>query len=173
MTFGAPLPLGMVVDQDQFDLWLTALRSLPEVRAAVSAAFAPGYRLSDIYDVWLGAPALPASVVGAEYLVDVSTELTSDDLRLAVTRLLAASRLPRERTKGSGVVAYDLRPLIAGIDVRTMPAGTTTLHVEVRFDPALGSGRPEEVVAALAAVANGSISALGTRRSRLILAKNA
>lgn len=188
LTFGAPLPIGMVVDHEQFDLWLTELRPLPEVREAVSATFAPGYQLGDIYDVWLGAPALPASVVGAEYLVDVASTLSLEDLQLAVTHLLAAARLPRERTKGTGVVAYDLRPLIAGIHVGRTPAGgtlagstaagttpaaTSTLRMEVRFDPTLGSGRPEEVVAALAAVANGSIEAVSTRRSRLILAKNA
>lgn len=170
LAFGAPLPLGMAVDRELFDLWLLERRPLSEVRATVSAALPAGYRLEDAHDMWLGSPALPASVVGAEYVVAVATDADEGDLREAVSRLLASTHLPRERAKGSGTAVYDLRPLVAELDVRRSEGGSVDLRAVVRFHPALGSGRPEELVAALAGMMDHSLEVAGTRRSRLILA---
>ena len=167
LTFGAPLPIGMVVDLEQFDLWLTELRPAGAVRAALVDALAPGYALHDVYDVWLGAAALPASVIGAEYRVVLDTAVGADEVAAAIASLLAAEVLPRQRDKGSGTVAYDLRPLLAGLEL--LGGDTPVLRIEVRFDPARGSGRPEEVVAAISEVLDRPLVAAETRRIRLIV----
>ena len=65
--------------------------------------------------------------------------------------MLAQSSVPRERSRGSGLVRYDLRPLLD--DVRVLaPGPPVVLRIRTRFDPQLGTGRPDEVVAALAEV---------------------
>ena len=165
LAFGAPLPLGMIVDRELLDAWLLVRWPIGDVRAALSTALPPGYELADLYDVWLGAPALPASVSGAEYSVILADPIDVPALRQGVSRLLATDRLPRERAKGCGTVSYDLRPLLAGLEVG--PSGE--LRIQVRFDPVRGSGRPEEVVAALAEVTGHSLGIAETRRARLIV----
>ncbi len=165
LAFGAPLPLGMIVDRELMDVWLFERRPIGEVRAGLASALPAGYELADLYDVWLGAPALPASVSGAEYSVILADPIDVPALRQGVLRLLAADHLPRERTKGCGTVSYDLRPLLSGLEVG--PSGE--LRIQVRFDPARGSGRPEEVVAALAEVTGHSLGIAETRRARLIV----
>lgn len=167
VTFGAPLPIGMAVDRELFDLWLTALRPLNEVRAVVVGALAPGYELHDLYDVWLGALALPASVTGATYRVTLAARIERAALAAAIKRLLEAASLPRQRVKGSGTVAYDLRPLLA--DLTLLDGDPPSLRIEVRFDPARGSGRPEEVVAALAEALDRPLDVTETRRTHLVV----
>ena len=54
----------------------------------------------------------------------------------------------RTRDKGGSSVRYDLRPLLESIEVGA--GSPVVLRVRTRFDPQLGNGRPEEVVAALA-----------------------
>lgn len=171
LTFGAPLPIGMIVDREPFDLWLTELRPVGEVRMAVVHALAPGYALHEIFDVWLGAAALPACVKGAEYHVILEPGLAADELERGVSSLLAARILPRRRTKGGGTVEYDLRPLVAGLELRA--EDPPVLRIEVRFDPVRGSGRPEEVAAALGEVLEQPLSVSQTRRVRLILEDDA
>lgn len=171
LSFGAPLPVGMVVERDLFDLWLTERRPIAEVRPAVSAAFPRGFHLDDLHDVWLGTPALAAQVVGAEYVVELRSGVERGDLDRARELILRAAHLPRERTKGTGTVAYDLRPLLAGIEVVAGSADRLALAIAVRFDPQLGSGRPEEVLAALAECMQQPLETESTRRSRLILVR--
>ncbi len=61
----------------------------------------------------------------------------------------AARSLFRTRDKGGSSIRYDLRPLLESIEV--VDGGpAVVLRVRTRFDPQLGNGRPEEVVAALA-----------------------
>jgi hypothetical protein len=81
-------------------------------------------------------------------------------LASAATRLLSAERLPRERRRETKTVAYDLRPLIIDLRVRDtdaailapdgVPAGASVLWMRLRHSQERGSGRADEVVAALA-----------------------
>jgi hypothetical protein len=81
-------------------------------------------------------------------------------LASAATRLISAERLPRERRREIKTVAYDLRPLIIDLRVRDtdapilaphgVPAGASVLWMRLRHSQERGSGRADEVVAALA-----------------------
>ena len=71
---------------------------------------------------------------------------TSTPSGAAADDLLRADRLPRERSKGGGTVRYDLRPLLDDITVE--PGPPPIIRARTRFHPELGTGRPEEVVAA-------------------------
>ena len=151
VQFAAPLPTGMTADAELVDLLIPGRLTRPRLRAIVEAALPPGVRFVDAHDVWIAGASLPALVTAA----DVRAEVTGADavaIRAAIDALLATRDVPRPG-RDPGRSASNLRPLIESMSV--VPGGAdppcTTLLLRLRLDPALGSGRPEEVVEALAA----------------------
>jgi hypothetical protein len=124
----------------------------------------------ELGDVWLGAPALAGAVAGADYRATLAsdTDPGPERLREGADALLAEPSLPRVREKGGRDVAYDLRPLLAGIGIVGGPP--TTLLIRVRFDPERGSGRPEEVLGALGERIGRTLTWEAIVRERLLLA---
>src|SRR4029079_986432 len=94
-----------------------------------------------------------------------------DSLVASVAALLAARTIPRIRVKGTVEKVYDLRPLLADARVEAENGGIV-LAVRTRFDPELGSGRPEEVVAALADDTGRALTIGAITRTRLLLAED-
>ncbi len=159
---------------DLHDVWLHA----PAVAAQLAGAT---YRL----DVASRAPGPP---------------LRAAEVGEAVAALLAADRLDRERRKEKRIVRYDLRPLIVGIEVLrwdedggggggaanggavaaagdatrgTVGGGTGTLRVDLRHSQDEGTGRPDEVVAALGDVLGRDLAVTQGVRERLTLVEGA
>ena len=96
---------------------------------------------------------------GAEYEIEVrprgDSRLTSDELRGAVVRLLAASELPGKRRRGESerradTGPRDLRPFIEDVEVLEVndDGSSGCLRMVLRLDPA-EPGVPEDVVGAL------------------------
>ena len=146
------------------DLVLAQRLPISQVRDAVIGTLPGGIDLLDLHDVWLGAAPLAASLSAADYRVELSGEIDHGQLAEAAATLLEARELPRRRRRGTGQVDYDLRPLLARIDV--LDAG---LRIRTLFDPARGAGRPEEVVAALGETVGRDMEVRGIVRERLIL----
>jgi hypothetical protein len=168
----------MLAEHELADLYLAERLTAPGLRARLVESMPRGYTVVELHDVWSGAPALAPRLVAADYRM---TLLNVEPARLqsAVERLMAAQELPRERRKESRVVRYDLRPLLLDLragppDAEALPpsgaeagpavlgaagrvagaaaAGAAAgLWMRLRHSQNLGSGRPDEVVAALAA----------------------
>ncbi len=170
IAFGAPLPASMVLEHELADIVLTEFVPAWQVRETLSGQLPDGWRLIDLHDVWLGAPALAGQVAAADYRIDLG-EADAAAVALAAERLLAATALPRERLKGNGTVTYDLRPLVVDVLVAD-PGPPVLVRARTLFHPALGTGRPEEVVAAMAELADRSLEARSVVRERLILAED-
>jgi radical SAM-linked protein len=172
LALGAPLPVGMTAERELADLLLAERLPAWRVREAVTAALPEGCELVELGDVWLGAPPLAAAIAGADYRVTLAPEGDpgAEVVRGAVNSLLAEPSVLRVRQKGGRDVAYDLRPLVARIDV--LGDGATIVKVRARFDPERGSGRPDEVLAALAERLGKPIVAAATVRERLLLAED-
>ena len=168
IAFGAPIPASLEVERELADIFLTDFVPIWQVREAVTAHVPDGWRLVDLHDVWLGGPALAGQVAAADYRVG----LTGGDgptIAIVAADLLAATELPRERLKGGSTVRYDLRPLL--VDITVVDEGPpVVLRARTRFDPVLGTGRPEEVVAALGEGVGTSLVVTSLVRERLILA---
>jgi radical SAM-linked protein len=147
VAFAAPLPVGMVALAELMDVLLCDRWPAWRARETMTGAMLPGWTLTDLEDVWLGAPALAAAVCAADYRITLG-EVDTDALRAAADRVIAVRSLFRSRDKGGSSVRYDLRPLLDSIEVSA--GSPVVLRVRTRFDPQLGNGRPEEVVAALA-----------------------
>ena len=65
-------------------------------------------------------------------------------------------------------MTYDLRPLLADLAVAD-PGPPVVVRVRTRFDPVLGNGRPEEVVAALGEAAGATVAVHSIVRERLLM----
>jgi hypothetical protein len=117
------------------------------VRAALATVLPAGLSLEDLHDVWVGAPSAPAGVVAADYRVLVAGP-PRWVIEGAVLALVGAVTLPRERRREKKATAYDLRPLILGLEVRGSDGSGVTLAMRLRH-ASDAVGRPEEVVAAL------------------------
>jgi hypothetical protein len=148
LLHAAPLSGAIPGEAELVDLWLVERLPAWRVREALAGHLPPGYRLVELYDVWLGEASLPGRVAAAVYRAVV--DVPPDVLVSACTRLLAADSLPRARQRGETSVAYDLRPFVLDLETGPGPdAGSSILRMTLRHDPEKGIGRPEELLAAL------------------------
>ncbi len=168
----APLPVGVAGEREVVDLYLAECLPAGAVRAGVVAALPVGMSLLDLHDVWVGAPSAPAAVVAADYRVHLAgppRRVVED----AVQALLGASALPRERRREKKTIAYDLRPLILGLEIRGSDEIGVTLAMRLRHAPE-AVGRPDEVVAALgeppAPALPGPLTVRSLVRERIVMA---
>jgi radical SAM-linked protein len=159
LVFAAPLQLGMLAEHDLADLYLAERLTSPDLRRRLASGMPRGYRVIDLHDVWVGAPALAPQLVAADYRVALFN-VKHDDLVVAVARLMAAEALPRQRHREKRTISYDLRPLLLEAQVHapdpaamahaTADLAAVGLWLRLRHSQDGGSGRIEEVVAALA-----------------------
>ena len=164
LVFAAPLQLGMLAERELADLFLAERLTSPDMRRRLAAGMPSGYRVVDLHDVWIGAPALAPQLAAADYRVTLFN-VKQADLAAAAAKLMAAEELPRQRHREKRTISYDLRPLLLDIQVRApdpafiaegaaSPAeagvDAATLWLRLRHSQDGGSGRVEEVVAALA-----------------------
>jgi hypothetical protein len=169
IAFGAPIPATLEVERELADILLTEFVPTWRVREGLADRLPDGWRLIDLYDVWLGSPALAGQVAAADYRIGVSGA-GGPALVAAAAGLLGAKELSRQRQKGGSLVRYDLRPLL--VDVGVVDQGPpAVLRARTRFDSVLGTGRPEEVVAALGDVVGAPLDIASIVRERLILAE--
>ncbi len=166
----APLAASVPGEAELLDVWLVERVPAWRARAALTPAMPAGYRLVDLYDVWLGEAALPGRVAASVYRATLAgDETVADALRDAAAHLLAEVTLPRERRKGETTVSYDLRPFLDGIEVARATDGAVVVTMTLRHDPEKGVGRPEETLAALGERAGRALAPVGLVRERLVL----
>ena len=169
LSFGAPLPVGVAAEAELIDLYLTERLPTWRVREALASGLPAGWTLVDLYDVWPAGPALPGRVIAADYRIEVAGTSDAAAVGAACARLMAAETIPRDRAKGGATVRYNLRPLLA--DIGVVESGPpVVVRARTRFHPELGTGRPDEVVAALAESAGEPLEAASIVRELLILA---
>lgn len=156
LKLAANLPVGIELRGEILEAYFDELVPIERIRAA-GELLAEGLQLVDAREVWHGFPSAASQLRGAEYEVEVAgdEQLTSDELRGAVVRLLAARRLEGKRRRGASerradAGSRDLRPLIEDVEVADVDEERRrgTLRMVLRLDPN-GAGRPEDVVEAL------------------------
>ena len=177
IAFAAPLPIGIAAERELAEVVLTERCEIWRVREGLTAGLPEGWHLADVEDVWLGAPSLSGMVAAADYAIELDVDeaarsadatLNATSIEAGLASLIAAQALPRERAKGGGVVAYDLRPLL--LDLCLAEAGPpVVVRARTRIHPSLGSGRPEEVVAALGDAVGIPLVARSVVRERVLL----
>lgn len=161
IAMAAPLPVGTTSDAELMDVFM-AERTAPNMLLQQLAPQLPnGITTVSAEEVGMALPALQADVRFAEYLVDVASagsdravegEVWSlaigTDVEAAIERMLAAERIPWEHKREDDVKSYDLRPQVASLELASREGGGARLRMRLKNDSS-GSGRPEQVVAAL------------------------
>jgi radical SAM-linked protein len=171
LSFAAPLPAAARGEAELLDLWLVDRLPAWRVREALAPCLPQGHSWLDAEDVWLGAPALPGQVVAADWRIQVAAPASAakdlaERLVEAADWLTTAPRIERTRMKAGVARPYDLRPLIAAVGIEAGPP--LVVIARTRFDPERGSGRPEEVVGAIADTARIPLEVVAMTRVRLL-----
>jgi radical SAM-linked protein len=167
ISFGAPLPVGMAAEGELIDVVLAERWPAWRVREALADRLPGEWRVVELVDVWLAGPPLAGRVAAADYRIEIAGPVDVTTLARAATELLDAERLPRERAKGDATVTYDLRPLLIAIEIEAGPP--VIVRARTRFHPELGTGRPEEVLAAIGDRIGSTVAAVSICRERLLL----
>jgi hypothetical protein len=183
LAIAAPLAAAASGQRELAEIWLVERCAAWQVREALQPVLPPSHHWVDAEDVWLGAPAIVGQVAAAEWRIVATGDGWSDaDVRRlakAAAALNAARSIPRMRVKGNSERHYDLRPLLADVEIERPDDGAASagrppvILARTRFDHELGAGRPDEVVAALADASGLPIAIRSMTRLGLILAGGA
>ena len=163
ISLAAPLPVGTTSDAELMDVFVTERIAPREFLAKAAAQLPAGIAVVAAEEVGLALPSVQADVRFAEYEVTVSGA-DRDDTERKIDAFLAASSVPWEHRRQEEVRSYDIRALVESIDVADGSDGELRLRMRLRSDSS-GSGRPEQVVAALGLPAPQRI-----HRTKLVLA---
>jgi radical SAM-linked protein len=143
INLASPLPLGINSEQELADFWFVDIPGLDEFCERINHAAPPGLKVLTAEIVPLSTPALQTRVDSASYRSGAIAGELIQSTKEAISTLLAAETMPRER-RGK---AYDLRPLILSLEA--IPEGDGG-HLEMTLVSLEGAtGRADEVLSAL------------------------
>jgi len=148
ISLAAPLPIGVTSETELMDLYTTQWVSPHFFTAAVSQQLPPGIEILQVHQIALTLPSLQSQVRYVEYKVEVETEMEPKEIESALTSLLSAKHLPWQHQRDTGTRSYDLRALIDDLRLIDWHHPYCTIDMRLRCDSS-GSGRPEQVIAAL------------------------
>jgi len=163
VALAAPLPLGMTSDCEIADVYLSEPADPGRVLASLRPLLPRGMEAVAVSEVGVDTRSLQSQLRWAEYDVTLSPGTAGvNDLRNAVSHLMAEDSLPSEYQRANRVKTYDLRPLILAIYVEGTDAAPI-LRMRLRAEPER-TARADQVVLAL-----GLPTPHSTRRTRLEL----
>lgn len=161
IALAAPLAVGTTSDAELMDVFLAEPMPAGRFAAQVAPQLPPAVSIAAVREVGLALPSLQADVRFASYDVDVPADEATASA--AVADFLARETVPWEHRRDDEVRQYDIRAQVHDIDV-TDAGGTARLRMTLKNDNS-GSGRPEQVVAALGLPAPSRV-----HRTQLVLA---
>ncbi|MFC1937267.1 TIGR03936 family radical SAM-associated protein, partial [Chloroflexota bacterium] len=148
ISLAAPLSVGMTSEAELMDVFVDKWISPHYFATAVSHQLPTGINILQVYQVGPSLPSLQSQVRFAEYVARAETEKGQGQVESAVNSLLALDKLPWQHRRDTGVRSYDLRALIADLWLIDWRQSCAAIGMKLRCDSA-GSGRPEQVFAAL------------------------
>ncbi len=171
ISLAAPLAVGTTSEAELMDVFLAELMQPKQFITQLSAQIPPGIAIVTAQEVGLSLPSMQADVRFAEYEVDIETkakrgDTSAVDASVAVERFMAAETIPWEHKRENETRAYDIRAQVAELASAELDNGRgTRLKMRLKNDNT-GSGRPEQIVAAL-----GLPAPMRIHRTQIILEK--
>jgi radical SAM-linked protein len=144
----APLPIGVTSQAELADIFCTEMVSPHFFTAAVSRQLPAGVDILQVYPAALTMPSLQSQVRYADYRIDIGTQKRLENIKAALSKLLSLKHLLWQHRRDTGTRSYDLRALINDLWLIDWYDGSCAIGMRLRCDNS-GSGRPEQVVAAL------------------------
>ncbi len=148
MSLASPLAVGVTSEAELMDIMLTKPVSPHFFTDSVSKQLPPGVEILQVYPIALTMPSLQSQIRYAEYKVELETEKEPKEIESALASLLSLKHLPWQHQRDTGPRNYDLRALIDDLWLVDCHKGCCTIGMRLRCDSG-GSGRPEQVTAAL------------------------
>jgi radical SAM-linked protein len=167
MSLAAPLALGVTSEAELMDVVLVKLISPHAFTGTVGRQLPRGIAIQQTYNIPLSLPSLQSQLRRAEYTVGLAAEKGRGEVGAAMTALLERETLPWQHQRDTGPHKYDLRALIDDLWLIDWQEGGCSIGMRLRCDSS-GSGRPEQVAAALGFVQYPR----SIHRTRLILQTN-
>jgi len=163
ISLAAPLPIRVTSDAELMDIHLTKWVSPHFLTSALGQQLPPGIEILQAHSIAPNQPSLQSLVRFAEYRVTVKTDRGKGEIETAISGLLSAENLPWQHQRDTGPRHYDLMALISDLWLIDYQPPYGTIGMRLRCDSS-GSGRPEQVTAAL-----DFGHPTSTRRTKLIL----
>jgi radical SAM-linked protein len=126
LHLAAALPLGHVGEAELLDMWLERPTSVEVFTKALVPVLPDGLAVSEVRQVVLEEPTLPAQVVSAEYRVTMQLS-ACPDIEASIERFLAAAESLQE-WRGK---QYDLRPLVERLWLQEAMADQVVLGMQL------------------------------------------
>lgn len=165
LSLAAPLAVGVTSSGELLDVFLNTRISPFEFIRRVSEQLPEGIEVHEARDVGLRVPSLQSEVRWGEYEVELDPSVETERARAAIERFLAAETLPWEHLREKETRRYDIRSLVQNLWLEE-GGPSLRLGMRLRLDSG-GSGRPEQVVAAM-----GLPEPLRIHRTKLVLAES-
>jgi radical SAM-linked protein len=148
ISLAAPLPLGVTSEAELMDIFIIRGVAPHFFVSAVNQQLPSGMSVIKVSPISAELPSLQSQISRAEYRVEVETEKGPQDIHASVNKMLEMEHLPWQHQRDTGPHQYDLRALIESICVGEWEPPKGVLNMVLRCDNS-GSGRPEQVAAAL------------------------
>jgi radical SAM-linked protein len=148
ISLAVPLAIGVTSEGEVMDILLQKRVSPYFFIKVVSEQLPSGIGILGVEQVSLTAPSLQSQVREAEYRAEVETDEGVEKVEAALQSFLAKEHIPWQHQRDTGVRRYDLRPLVRRLWLIGWQGSGCTLGMRLRTD-SRGTGRPEQVVAAL------------------------
>jgi radical SAM-linked protein len=148
MSLAAPLALGVTGEAELMDIFLAKWSSPHSFAAAIGRQLPRGMEIRQVFNIALTLPSLQSQVRFAEYTIGIETGKTHDEIESAINALLDRESLPWQHQRDTGARHYDLRALVEDLWLADWRSGYCHIVMRLRCDSS-GSGRPEQVAAAL------------------------
>jgi radical SAM-linked protein len=161
IALAAPLPVGTTSDGELMDVFMAERIAPKTLIRQISSQLPDGIAIVAAEEVGMALPALQADVRLAEYVVHVPSGRcdrvveagdwkleAGTDAAVAIGQFMAAESIPWEHKREDATKSYDIRAQVEQISV--MPSDNEGLDLRMRLkNDSSGSGRPEQVAAAL------------------------
>ncbi len=148
ISLAAPLAVGVTSEAELMDIALTRQASPHFFTAAVNQQLPADFEILQVVPIAESLPSLQSQVRFAEYTVELETERGQKEVASAIAHLHSLKHLPWQHQRDTGTRHYDLRELIDDIWQIDCQNKRCTIAMRLRCDSG-GSGRPEQVAAAL------------------------
>jgi radical SAM-linked protein len=155
LSLAAPLPVGTTSDGELMDVFMAERIAPRRFVEEAAQQLPPALAIVSVEEVGIALPALQADVRFADYLVELDPSTAGegdaasyDNAAGAVQTFLEASSMPWQHKRDDEVRSYDIRAQVDRLEARHNADGGVALTMRLKNDNT-GSGRPEQVVAAL------------------------